>query len=200
MGFQHVFPFNQLNLVDVADVLQVSTGEDSFSSGNTLNVTVPALVMNKTILLFSYESDGGLARERTNRLSGQITSTTNIRFQQALASATEKTIRWYLIEFNTAAAANVQRGSFTQVTADDDETISAVDLNHAFPLVTGRNDGAGQETYSMMRAELTTTTNLNLETHTAASQITEWQVVENPNWDVTKYTGVTSTNPDDQTI
>lgn len=189
MGFQHVMPFNVLNQVQgLGDVLSITTGEVVFSTGSNVDVTVPALTLNKTILLFNYMGDGANSNRANNMVSGAITSTTNIKFESWNANGTAETIRWYLIEFTSTSPAIVQRGAFTQVTAADNVAITSVDLAHSVPFCSTRLDNIGTSNSSaaLNRYRVQTSTSLQIQSNLSDGQIIEWQVIENTNWDVTE--------------
>lgn len=187
----------------ISDIASITTGNVILNSGSFLDVTVPAFTMDKTVLIFTDRSAGTSVQQSISRVTGQITSTTNIRFATFNTSTRVKTIVWFLIEFAATSSATVQRGSFTQVTADDDVTISSVNLSHAFPLCSTRVSAGSNSIVSdaMLKADITTPTNLNLVTKTTSSQVTEWQVVEHLNWNVSTATVTrTSTKTADVTV
>lgn len=187
MGFQNVMrwksPGGSLN-----DILSVTTGEAIKSTGTILNVTIPALTLNKSLLLFTYKSEGTTASQNDNRLTGQLTSTTNIQFTEWTSNTFAKSIRWYIIEFTAISPATVQRGSTTQTAAITNQAITAIDLAKTFPITSTKSSSTSTDGTCLMKADFTSTTNMSLTTLGSISQITEWQILEHPSWDITTYT------------
>jgi hypothetical protein len=189
MGFQHVMPFNFL--AKYGDVLGVTSGEVTFpTTSNTLNVTIPATVLDKTLLLFSYKdtSSDSTGQDDENCISGQLTSTTNIRFKTNTTPTASKTIQYYLIHFSSLSPVTIHRGSHTMVGTSDNITIPAVTLANAFPIHSMTTSAGNMNAAWMTSFDITTTTNIAINTSINRSQRIEWQVVDHPNWTVTRTT------------
>ena len=186
MGYQHIMRWNGLKFT--SDILEVTTDEVLLNSGTFIDVTIPAVTMNKCLLVYSFDCDRGTANQSQTRVSGQITSSTNLRFEVFSSSTNPKNIRWYLIEFSTLSPAIVQRGTHVAITNDDNVTISSVNLSNAFPYTSTRCEGSQAGSRAMVRSIITDTTTLNLRSNAGPDATTEWQVLNHPNWNVSTAT------------
>jgi hypothetical protein len=189
MGFQHVMPFNFL--AKYGDVLGITSGEVTFgTTSNTLNVTIPACVLDKTLLLFSYKdtSTDSTGQDDENCIRGQLSSTTNISFKTHTTPNASKTIQYYLIHFTSLSPVTIHRGTHSLTGTTDNITIPAVTLANAFPIHSMTTNAGNMNAAWMVTFDITTTTNIALNTSVNRTQTIEWQVVDHPNWPVTRTT------------
>lgn len=184
MGFQHLYRWNKLN--QGGDIMEISSGEAKFDSGNILNVTVPSLIMNKCVLIFTLKSDDTAWIDRENRVRGQITSNTNIQFNIQNASPHEKTIRWYIIHYSATSPVNVERGTHSMTGVSDNITIPAVTLANTFLINTLDDDQISGRSAMEVRYDLTTTTNIAIDCAMDGDQVIDWQAIDHPNYTVQK--------------
>ncbi len=70
-------------------------------SNNPVDVTITAVDTNKSFLVFSYEREGTALETNRLMISGRLTSTTNIRFDDngTGQSAIDATIYWEVVEY-----------------------------------------------------------------------------------------------------
>lgn len=186
---------------DVAQVDNIQTGETTFT-GLSDNVTVTAVVMAKSILFFTYESDDTTDDPEQNFVNGQLTTTTNIKFTK-FDTGSSIIVRWFLVEFKSTAPVNVQRGASTLASNPDNITISSVNTANTFPIISWSNSGTIPSEDDACIAQITSNTNLKLERASGISTIEiQYQVIENTDWDVTEYTFSldTSTSSTKETI
>lgn len=173
----------------LGDISEISQGEVTFPvSVSTLDVTIPATTLNKTLLIFTYNdtsTDTG-GQDNENRIYGQLTTTTNIQFKTQNVTSTLKTIKWYLIHYSALSPVNIERGVHTMIGVADNITIPAVTLANAFPVNSTNNNAGNLNSASMIRYDLTTTTNMKIDSGTDRNQEIAWQVVDHPDYDVTK--------------
>jgi hypothetical protein len=78
--------------------VKVQTGLVNVGSVSSYNVTIPTIVVNKSILFFSYYTNTTTNFFNQTNISGAITSSTNIAFNRNSSNA-GMLIRWYLLEF-----------------------------------------------------------------------------------------------------
>ena len=171
-----------------AEFLRRQAGTTSFT-GTSTTVTIPTTLadMSKSILVFSATIND--ANPRNILIGGTITNTTTLTFSRASNTGTVS-ISWEVIEFESGVY--VQRGS--GVVAENtnvDVTISCVDLNQSFVLLSGRNDGSNLGSDDGITGNLTSETNLRLLSGTLAGDhdMAYWQVIEYQGAFVQKLTG-----------
>ncbi len=188
LGLSVLFFFFTTDLLFAAEFFRRQAGTTTFT-GNSTTVTIPTPLadMSKSILVFS--STISSADTRNNLIGGQITNSTTLTFARASNTGTVS-ISWQVIEFESGVF--VQRGS--NVVAENtnvDVTISCVDLNKSFALVTGRNDGTILGSDDGVTGNLTSATNLRLRTGQLSGDhdLAYWQVIEYQGAVVQKLTG-----------
>ncbi len=171
-----------------AEFLRRQAGTTTFT-GTSTTVTLPTTLadMSKSILVFSATIND--ANPRNILIGGTITNTTTLTFSRASNTGTVS-ISWEVIEFESGVY--VQRGS--GVVAENtnvDVTISCVDLNQSFVILSGRNDGSNLGTDDGITGNLTSETNLRLLSGTLAGDhdMAYWQVIEYQGAAVQKLTG-----------
>jgi hypothetical protein len=125
----------------------------------------------------SWESDDAVVAD--------LTSTSNLQLRADTANASHL-VSWQVVEFLSASAADVQRGStsLTSTTLSQTATLStAVDTTHTFVLATVRTTGLGVDIGArLVRAQLTNSTTITIDRSASGSpdDITEvaWQSIE----------------------
>lgn len=171
--------------------LPVQTGEVDIS-GTSVTDTLAAVDLSKSVLEFSYSYDDNSNDPHSTFVRGQITSATVITFNRFTASGTV-TIRWFVWEALPTTPMTVQRGSVqvgNSASQPVDVAITSVSLDKSFVITSSASDEASSPSEdSMVRAKITTSINCEFELDSAQgnSAITEYQIVENSNWDVTVY-------------
>lgn len=132
--------------------------------------------LTRSVLFFSLR--GSSNQPGDGQVRGRLASTSTIEFNRANdTSLSALTIRWYVVEFYSAAS--VQRGTLT-ATNTSSVTISAVDPAKSFVLVSCAV-ATGDTTYGSddyFRARLTSATNLEVVHSTTRAKTCDWQVVE----------------------
>lgn len=152
---------------------------DIVTSGETTkNISVTAVVDAKTILFMGgvrIDNDGG--SPSSAQLRGRLNSTTQITYNRETTGSFKINISRFLAEFTSGI--DVQRGSESMSSATRNVTINAVDLAKSFVLISYKVLGGNFGDDDFVMAQLTSTTNLRLETvGTPTSGIVDWQVIE----------------------
>ena len=136
----------------------VTINGGSSSATDTLS---PSVDTTKAFLVFGINGSSNLPNRI--QVSGQITNSTTVTFAR-IGSTGNVTVHWYVAEF--LGGVIVQRGNVQLPEllnpADTDVPISSVDLTKSFPLISLRTDGSGFDNGDLVRAKLTTATNLRL--------------------------------------
>ena len=177
----------QWYVVTFGSGVRVQRGEVA-QAGTTVNVPISAVAsVSQSFVLWSKTmaaSDATWADD--DAVVGEVTSTTNLQFRTAVATAAH-TIAWQVVEFTNAADINVQKGSITTMTGATTSvtaTLSpAVDVSKTFVLVGWRTNGTGVDIGSrMLRARLTSSTTITIDRSVSGTpdDINEivWQAVE----------------------
>jgi outer membrane protein assembly factor BamB len=151
----------------------VQSGTATMTTQSVLNVPITTVDLSRAVLFMSVSADNvdpsnGLVR-------GQLTSATNIQFNRP-GTATTVTIKWHVAVFGRSVT--VQRGT-TSVTANPmNVAITAVDRTKTFVLVSWAKVGSTYGADDIVRARLTSNTNLELTHGTGGLDGTaDWQVV-----------------------
>lgn len=139
--------------------------------------TIPAIESARSFLVFGVSTAGGNPGD--GAISGQIASSTTLRFERAGSMDQDAEIRWYVAEFVSGMRA--QRGSVPLATATANVALaSPADLSRSFVLVTKRGSGANYSSDDLVAATLTSETTLELRMGDSGSNtqsFAEWQVV-----------------------
>jgi len=190
MGFQHIRPWIQKTFGVDPEVESVQSGEVEITTGNSsITDALIAVTKNKSFMMFSYKGDEATDDSRDICVHGVITNGTTLTFNTQDNITGTITIRWFVVEFSATSGGNVQHGSLSYASDPDDITISAVVLANTFPIISHSNNSSNLNERNFFSLEFTSTTNLRVEgSNPADNQQIAWQVVENPNWDVTRYT------------
>ncbi len=175
-----------------ADIVEVTTGEVTFpTTGAVLNVTVPELTMNRTLLYFTYkdEDTDTLGEDAECRIRGQITSSTNIQFNVDTTPAFEKTIKYTLVHYSAISPVVIERGSEIAMSGTADNiTIPAVTLANTFPIISVSTNAGNFNSAGLVRGRLSSTTNIAITAGVNRSQDIDWQTCDHPDYDVTEET------------
>lgn len=201
MGFQHIVPWNSLNSLE--KFFDVQTGSLTIT-GSSNTDTITAVDLTKSVLEFSYEYNSNSNDPQNIMVTGVITNATTLTFKRGSTSGTI-TIRWYIWEARPNNAMTVQRG-VEDVGNNVSLPVSVniptdINLSNAFPIISVNSDDTNViNNNNQVRAEITAVDTLQLDKDGNSSPDNEvaWQIINNPNWDVTKYnvdlSGVTNKN------
>lgn len=188
---KHFYPYNLKNRGGVfPEIDSVQKGEVTITTGNNSTTdTITAVTKNKSFLIFSYKTTQQIDDSNFVCCHGAITNGTTLTFQTQGNITGVMTISWFVVEFSATSSANVQHGSLNYASDPDDITINAVVIANSFPIISHSNSSANLNDRNFFNLAFTSTTNLRVsQANPADNQQIAWQVVENPNWDVTKYT------------
>lgn len=127
-------------------VSQVLTGSRTIVEGDglTIDITISSVTTSRSIVMHTVRSADIQGRMQRHTFAAHLTSSTNLRLQRYESSyAVTAYVEWTVVEFESGALANLQSGLITPTTNQTDTTITAVDTDAAFPILTRYND-AGQ--------------------------------------------------------
>ena len=170
--------------------ITVQSDEIIMTAGmSTIQDTMSAVTKSKSFLLFTYKCQNPNQGPIQNFVRGKILNGTTVEFKINGTAPGNIEIRWFVCTFPAWSPANVQHsGDVAMSSTPFNQTITAVNVAHAFPIVSfGNNDTAWDNSQPVM-AQLTSSTNLQLTAGSAVSTIVNWQVIECPSWDVSVYT------------
>jgi len=187
----YVIPF-KLPAAAVLDIKAVYTGEKTIAALSKTITDSISVTKNKSFLVFQYEADFSGDDPEDMTVWGEITNNTTVTFGRQDSANGDIIIRYWIVEFKAASAATVQHGSKALASATENVTISAVSLTNAFPLISWEVDGTNLNDKDFVSAEITTTTNLQLQVKRTSVHTVKWQVINCPNWTVKKYTSTIS--------
>lgn len=160
-------------------VESIQKGSVALNEDGTVTIeTVTAVTLNRSWLVAYIRSPSN--RVDQFLLSYKMDSTTEAHFRVSdwNDSVGIKTVEWQLIQFTVASGVTVQRGSETLSGTLNNVTISAVTLNESHVDINSFNGGSTMGADDWTRAELTSTTNLALNTFDSRTgDIINWQVV-----------------------
>ncbi|MCH8122206.1 MAG: hypothetical protein IH853_03710, partial [Bacteroidetes bacterium] len=160
--------------ISTAQTATVQSGTTTFT-GLSTDVTITSVDLTKSFLVFSYTVDDEGPSQFQVR--GDLTTSTNIHFERVGAVGSPiVTIAWYVAEFTSGVT--VQRGNDPHNTETVNIPITAVDLSESFPLISWQGAGSTWNSDEGLRAQLTSTTNLELDAALAISDNVNWQVIE----------------------
>lgn len=160
-------------------VRSVQTGTLTVAPAPTShNQTITSVDLTKSILLYTEKNNNPGANYGS--IGGRLTSDTNIRFDRYQYGGTNNIVEWTVIEFEDGVS--VQRGEILSAASTEDVTITQVDLQKSFPLISYvTNDFVATEFdgNDHIRAKFTSETNLQITyTDTSGPGKTYWQVVQ----------------------
>ena len=161
-----------------AQLDSVQTGTVTISDTNTfVTDTITSVDTSKSLLLFSNRLGSDVPLEPNHGMvSGELTSGTTVRFERKGSTGTI-TVNYYVAEFSSGVT--VERGDVDISAATTNVTITSVDTAKSFPIISMRTTGSLYSRDDFFRADITTSTNLQLSANTFGGTPTvEWQVVE----------------------
>ena len=161
--------------------IQRGTATISASAAST-TATVTAVDETKTMLVFGLSKTSG-DRPDEDFIRGRFTSTTELTFDRHAAAGAAVTIEWYVVEWTSGVT--VQSG--VQDDGTENTTITAVVQTNSLVLNTWRKDGATMGDDDLVKAWLSTTTNLRMEdndTTISTGVASGWFVVESTDFTV----------------
>ena len=171
------------------EIESMQTDRDTLDdAASSVDVTITAVVKNKSFLFFMYRDVNSSDDSQDNFVSGKILNSTTLRFERVNTNGVIS-IEWFVVEFKSSTAANVQHISHSLASASDNVAITPVALGSAFPILTARQAGVTLAADDKWQADITSSSNLNLsvDTYPGFNAFLECQVVENGNWQVTRY-------------
>jgi hypothetical protein len=163
----------------------VQSGAASIAGGAATGMaTIATVDRTKSILFFSMGFDDPNGYPGDSQVSGALTNATTVTFSRFNSAGTPPIeIEWYVVQFGSGVT--VQRGSYhAGATSVIDIPINPVNLAHSFPIISKNVSGNVYDNNDFNRAELTSSTNLELTTNgggITAGGLIEWQVVEYDN-------------------
>jgi hypothetical protein len=159
----------------------VQTGTQTMGVAVTnVNLAATPVVPANAFVICQGDS-GALGSNPTIRATCELNSATQLTITTSAADAT-LTVRWYVVEF--LSGVSVQRGlaNLAAATATTPAVLgTAVNLASSFALVTERMNSATQtfDERWTVRAQLTTTTNLQLTRNATGTAVSvAWQVIQ----------------------
>lgn len=163
----------------MAAINTVQSGVVTIAAGSaSQTVAITSVDMTKSFLIFNVRIDSN--EPQFVLVSGELTNATTLTFERVTAaSSPAANISWYVAEFTSGVT--VERGSINYTTlTSSDTTITAIDAAKAFPIISWRASGTAIDGNDFLRADLTTTTNLQItsEVAGAATHVVKWQVVQ----------------------
>jgi hypothetical protein len=156
-----------------AGIHTVQSGTATLTTQSVLNVPITTVDLTRAVLFMTVSENNtdpsnGLVR-------GQLTSATNIQFNRN-GTATTVTIKWQVAVFGRAVS--VQRGTTAVTASPMNVAITAVDRTKTFVLATWTKIGATYGADDIVRARLTSNTNLEFRHGTGSFDgIADWQII-----------------------
>ena len=142
---------------------------------SSTSATITAVDTTKSFLVFN-------VRENINTpvdgaVTGRLASPTSVVFERNGTAGTV-TIEWSVVSFTSGVT--VQRGTTALGAATTNVPIAAVDLTKSFPTSSMRVSGLEFSHDDLVRARLTSSTNLELtlETYQGNNNVVDWQVIQ----------------------
>lgn len=157
----------------------LQTGAATIASGaNSAVVTITAVDLSKSVLLFSIRG-AGTGVTAYDMVRGQLTGTTEITFRRHSSDTSTIEIEWQVLTFKTGV--KVQRGTtgLSGTATATTVNISAVNLSNAVVIATVSNNGSFTGYNDLVRAKFNSSTQIALE-RTALNDfaVADWQVIE----------------------
>lgn len=144
------------------------------ATASTLNVPLNATIpLDRSFVYCTWSVNNGGPANCSIR---PVLNATSIDFIRS-GTTNDVTIDWYVVEFLTGVT--VQRGTVATVPGTGTNiTISAVDLTKSWPIIFDSNAGTGYGTDDVVRARLTSSTNLELKPQASDADSVSWQVIQ----------------------
>jgi len=151
----------------------VQSGTATFTTQSVLNVPITAVDLSRAVLFMSVSGDN--TDPNNGHVRGQLTSSTNLQLNRP-GTATTLTVKWHVATFGRDVA--VQRGTTTTTANPLNIPIAAVDRTKSFLLVSWVKPGATYGSDDVVRARLTSDTNMEVSFGTGSLDgVIDWQVV-----------------------
>ncbi len=148
-----------VNISFAAKIKNIQRGTLSILSGTSTNVTIDAVTLNKSFLIFSYSTNHN--EPQSNFVRGYLSSTTNINFSTVLAPTTTDPIylNWQVYEFESGVTVERGTGTYGSGNTSENITITSVDSNKTFSTFSYTNTGSivGSDDYLSHRITAPTT-------------------------------------------
>lgn len=145
----------------------------------TLDITLPRNVnLSSSMLVFSYSINDN--QPSRFLIYGRLTSSNNIHFERVSGQGIAK-INWQIIEFGNGVY--VQSGLITQ-TGTNNIALSSIDPTKTFPLISYRNQGSQFGNDDLVRATITSPTNMEVFANSALGDPLSYQAIEYQNANV----------------
>jgi hypothetical protein len=156
----------------------VQHGSATIANGSaSTTASITAVDLTKSFLVFGVS--GSDASPENILVSGKMTASNELTFTR-IGTVGNVTIKWHVAEFATGV--RVQRGttSFSGSVPKNVTLSQSVSLSKAVPIISYTNTGAALAGDDLVRAKITTTTNLEITADAAPSSTNEiaWQVIE----------------------
>ena len=139
--------------------------------------TITSVTMSKSILLFDYYCTGGNGGAAGTTIMGVLTDSTTVTFTRDYAISDNIFIHWKVIEFEQGVT--VQRGTTTFSTNTKNITVSSINIDKSYPIVTFKPSSTSTSgIYDRVASRLTSNTNLEVVAGSVTSgDAIAWQVV-----------------------
>ena len=174
------------------NINSLQKGVASFSSGNNLSVTISAVTLAKSIIVWDYLSSSASPNDSSLRV--EFSSTTQITFTLPGAIGTQTCqVRWQVIEFTSGSDVSVQHLTLTGITDGSTQSITAVDLANTFVLTSCTQGGTAWGGDDIAGADLTATTTITHRVDTGTVGFVNHQVVDMGDASVQKVSTLGST-------
>lgn len=162
-----------------ATIKSIQSGQQTVGATSPQNVTITSVDTSKSFVRFTARR--GNSTPTDFNVSGDLTSSTNIRFERASGYDTGESIviEWVVYEFDSGLSA--QRGVDTSIGSTNTITISSVDTGESFGVTWCNNNGTAFGSDDWLKHEITGATTLALQVYsgTQSAQV-YWWVAE---WD-----------------
>ena len=153
-------------------VSSIQTGSQAIdgADGLTVNIAITAVDLSRSIVMITQSNAASENRIRRHIFGVELSSTTNIQLTRAESKfAKDVIIEWTVIEFDATAIEGIQTGSVDRTSAVENTTITAVDVSKTLVVTSLSTDGGSITTAVLATAELTSATNLALESDAVPS-------------------------------
>ncbi|MFC1742059.1 DUF2341 domain-containing protein, partial [Nanoarchaeota archaeon] len=159
-----------------SSIHRVQSGTVLLPSGQySVSDTITGVDMNKSILVFGAELDN--TNPNCGQILGRITAADTLEFSRNDDCAVDIPIHYYVAEFSSGV--RVQRGLILYDSFTRNISIDEVDLNKSFVILSWKQEGTGYNQDELVKANLSSSTNLELNAiGTASFRYLEYQVVE----------------------
>lgn len=116
-----------------SNIKSIQKGTFSINSASPYTVSIAAVDMTKSILLFNHTNKNGVGGNEI--VMGKILNSTQLEFT-CYTTNVYADVSWTVIEFNNVKS--IQRGDITTTTGSFSQAITAVDLNKSILIVSSK--------------------------------------------------------------